>query len=96
MLNIVQEYQMPSPVNGQQFQLTTISGSVVGQRVQGQNVFMSVLAQGTSIATTVTRTYQWQSVGSSWEDDQQTQLLTYFTTLAFPNTSWVLLEVQLK
>ena len=93
MQNIVVEYQLPKPVTEQQFQLTTIAGSVVGQRVQGQNVFMSVFAQGPT--TPITRTFQWQESGSPWEDEQQAQLLSLFAVLAFPNASWVLLSVEL-
>lgn len=91
MINTTQEYQLPSPVSGQQFQLTTIAGSIVSQRTQGQNVFMTVLAQGNP--ANVARTFQWQAIGTPWDDVAPTQYLNIFAVLAFPNASWVLLQV---
>lgn len=92
-LNMVQEYQLPTPVNNQTFTLTTIAGGVVAQRIQGQSVFMSIIAQGANIGQNIARTYKWLAMGTQWEDVQPTEFDNFFAVLSFPNASWILLEV---
>lgn len=92
-LNMVQEYQLPPPVSGQTFQLTTIQGSIVSQRIQGQSVFMSVLSQGAGITNQQTRTFKWLTMGSTWEDNPPGEADSLFAVLNFPNAPWLLLLV---
>jgi hypothetical protein len=96
--NQIQEYQLPTPVDGQQFQLTTINGNAVNNRVQGQNCFLAIMAQWsiTALPGTITRTYQWVAMGSTWIDIQSTTNTNFFTVVNFPNAAWGLLTVTPK
>jgi hypothetical protein len=95
MRNKVVEYQLPTPIADQTFTLSTMSGGVVSQRVQGQNVFMSVYAQGGNIDDNAVRTFKWIAINTEWQDIQPTEFDNFFAVLSFPNASWVLLEVTL-